>query len=77
MNAFKIYYLNKNYYDYLVNNNFVDEMMKKYGRPYIGFILLTIGNPNFGYVIPLVTGQFARNKYEKLIEYKINGKKEY
>ena len=77
MNKFEIYYLNKKYYHYLVDINFLDEMMKKDERPHIGFILLTDWNPGFGYVIPLVTGKFTKSKYQKLIKYKTNGKEEY
>ena len=82
MDKFKIYYLNSKYYDYLNKNNFLDQMMAKEGRPHIGFIQLwTNYNHDFGYVIPLVTADNnpnqRLNKYQKLIEYEVNGQKQY
>lgn len=82
MNRFKIYYLNEDYYDYLHKNNFLDQMMAKEGRPHIGFVQLwTDINRDFGYVIPLVTAtnnlNQRLNKYQKLIEYEVNGEKKY
>ena len=83
MDKFKIYYLNSKYYDYLNKNNFLDQMMNKEGRPHIGFVQLWTNNINrdFGYVIPLVSSKSnieqKLNKYQKLIEYEVNGEKQY
>lgn len=82
MSDFKLYYLDKNYYNYLKKENFLDEMMGKENRPYIGFIMIhTDVNNTFGYVIPLTNDKnekYHKNyEYNKRIEYKSDGEIKY
>ena len=74
MKDFKIYKLNEKYYEWLVENNFLNEMMTDVKRPYWGFIKIDTDPPNImSYLIPLTNDKNNKHNnkknYDILIDY--------
>ena len=76
MKDFKFYQLNEKYYEWLIENNFLNEMMTDVKRPYWGFVKIDTDSPNImSYLIPLTNDKDDRyndkKEYDKLIIYNI------